>query len=1401
MAIRPKTRRRLVLLLGIAAIVAVLLAGFVAVRRASIARQQQQQRAAGIEAARDGRHIEALSHLDRAIRDRPDRANDDAELLWWFAQAQQAVPAEDGSSQHLRRAVIALKRVHEMDPENQEAARQLLGLYVALRQGSEALAMADTLLATDPDNAELLHDRALALVWLGQFPQAAAALESLIDEHPQHAMAPFLLAQVYLRMQRTPQQIVAWAAELEGRYPDEPRYDLLLAYAYRTAQDTQACRAALSRVLDWTPTDPQLVSLLTRQLVAAGFLDEALDVLRRADAAGGGAEIRKLLAQRLWELGHHEQVLELLADIKPSDTAAPPQLLALKAMGHYALQQTENGDALVDDLEKRRRDPVARSRALALRAAAVEATQAQKAIDLARQATSIDDTNAFGWWILGQAYAQLGERDLAVENLRRAAAAAPLWPLPPIQMARLLAESGRVNEAVQTAQWARTLAPRSIQAAVALVTAWAAAIEAGVNEQVDELLALTEELLRQTDAPPGDILRIRAGLLLRASRPDDAAEVIESALASEHPLQETTWLALAAISRRGDLGLDTACLARAEQVGGATPELLLRRAQAMRQQQGDAAALQLLDDAAAKASAQDRFLWQAARARLLADIDPDQALDAWRRIPADYPDNLRATQIILEAEPAWRDRGLIDQAIDRLRAQTGDASRGWRIYRARWLITGRGADNDYAQALSLLDNVISASPDLVEPRLLAAVSHERLGNFTQAIEQLAATVNLRPMLVAPRLDYARLLLDQGQTVAAAGQLDRVLAQPDLDPALRRQATALLARSGRVQQAIAILESMVETDPADQQSLLLLANLYRRADDPQNTAAICARLLADPSGPAVEFAADFYASRGQIAEAQAALDLLDGLNLPAGTAQLVRANFAIRHQTGDQALAQLHEATRLAPASTHAWHGLLALAVKIGRGDVAVAAIHDGLEAMPQDEWLNRMRAHAPLIERYAADETIRPVVVALVEDPARTTEAVEVLNVVQRASSDTASAEHLLTQLRSLANRYPRFLAVQTLVVRKLLAAGRTAEAANIAQRAMQAFPSSVEPAWMAAEALAAAGQWSEAMSVAQEWRRRSTNRPLAADLMIAEAEIQLDAADRAAARMQQYVDRALANPEAFAPVLIRQARALIAAGAQQKAADLLAPLLRVNADWRETWVRLAVLAIENPAVAADWLDRLADATPDDDDRTHAVLARGWYTLGQRSGQQIYLDKGRDMLTQQASRPDATMLQLFNLALVFEIEDRLDEAEAWYRKALAMQPEATPVINNLAMVKIRQGRDLRQAVELAQQALRLHRGDFAPYLDTLAAAYAGLGEHDKAVEALRKAVAVDPTTPDWRARLAKELAAAGQREEAGRIAAQLLESDPQLLEVSQELREDVRTLGASMSAAASELSI
>ena len=112
----------------------------------------------------------------------------------------------------------------------------------------------------------------------------------------------------------------------------------------------------------------------------------------------------------------------------------------------------------------------------------------------------------------------------------------------------------------------------------------------------------------------------------------------------------------------------------------------------------------------------------------------------------------------------------------------------------------------------------------------------------------------------------------------------------------------------------------------------------------------------------------------------------------------------------------------------------------------------------------------------------------------------------------------------------------------------------------------------------------------------------------------------------------------------------------------------------------------------------------------------------------------RTALAQQAGYVPA-LIGLGNLAFA---EGELEESEAFYRQALEASPEHPVANNNLAMLYLARGGDLREAERLALRAL-VHKGPLQPYvLDTLANVYARQGRFEEAVGALEEAEAVAP---------------------------------------------------------------
>ena len=86
------------------------------------------------------------------------------------------------------------------------------------------------------------------------------------------------------------------------------------------------------------------------------------------------------------------------------------------------------------------------------------------------------------------------------------------------------------------------------------------------------------------------------------------------------------------------------------------------------------------------------------------------------------------------------------------------------------------------------------------------------------------------------------------------------------------------------------------------------------------------------------------------------------------------------------------------------------------------------------------------------------------------------------------------------------------------------------------------------------------------------------------------------------------------------------------------------------------------------------------------------------------------------------------------------------RKALAIKSDFVPSLNNLAWIlatsKDSQIRNPSEAVPLAQKACEATSSKDFNCLDTLAAAYAGAGQFDKAVETAQKAVALARAAKD-----------------------------------------------------------
>lgn len=127
----------------------------------------------------------------------------------------------------------------------------------------------------------------------------------------------------------------------------------------------------------------------------------------------------------------------------------------------------------------------------------------------------------------------------------------------------------------------------------------------------------------------------------------------------------------------------------------------------------------------------------------------------------------------------------------------------------------------------------------------------------------------------------------------------------------------------------------------------------------------------------------------------------------------------------------------------------------------------------------------------------------------------------------------------------------------------------------------------------------------------------------------------------------------------------------------------------------------------------------------------------------------------KAHPKDASFMYfLGDLALA---QNDLPRAEARYRSVLEVQPDNALALNNVAWLLVKQGKP--GALALAQKANQL-LPDRAPLVDTLAAALESVNKLPEAIEAQKRAIALEPKDPSLTLRLAKLYIKAGDKTRA-----------------------------------------
>lgn len=984
----------------------------------------------------------------------------------------------------------------------------------------------------------------------------------------------------------------------------------------------------------------------------------------------------------------------------------------------------------------------------------------------------------------GDLWLEIGELARAVQSYSRAAALSPDWIAANVAQIEALLRSGRLEEAYRASRILLSRASSEhvkpfllfARAHLSLCEAGRIIESAAWDEEIGrDLVTLLQELLEQPlrSEDRMETTALLADALAQFNGEQAALTFMRAQI--DHQADAEVYLALADVCRRNQLDLEERLLERAREAGGLSvpvaAALAEYRARAGDPNAGVALFEAALDDARlegrdllAAELAQCRYMLRHGISGAIAMLEAlvlqnHQAIEAQQFALAD------ASFLRLDSDESARLRDISNQAMGNLKRLVGENSPQVRLAEANALIrrtqAGRPADSSVARAIRLIEAVLQQSPESLAglslmSEALMLIQPPNPSNLDRAIGCLEQAVNLYPAEPSLLVRLVAMLQDRGDLARAGQFLRRLAACSERNPNLRQAELRLWQAQGDFETALARAAAIVnETSPPSDQ-LLLAATLQRSGRMPEAEAIYERLLQSAPGDPlAAAQAADFYAETDRF---DRGLELFNSIraNESVPNFEVMLGSFHQRHGRFEEAGRLLRQAVDRQPDSIEARLELAKhfLAVR-DHGQAAQQAM-EGLKRQAADAALQHIVGAACIGLEQAERERLGGEIARL-KNRFHTADAsndlqpllqmVSILAKVPSKSGAYAPSHEQLSNIRRLveesaSNHANRFLPAWQAAIQLHVDAKRFDEALALARAAVARFPSDPTPSQWATQLLLAAGSAAlskETLAEAQEWRRRlliASGDSIAADVAIASVLLDLDRGEEAAAQIKRYAQRIWKDraqqPERLATWLKAQVMSQPAWLENEDAQARVLALLNEDQRWRLAWLVMSRSFDPQSAFAA--LGLLQQSSLEAQELL--ALSAEWVKLGRAGAKAECFERAR-ACAQQAGDKGMPVASLIAQGTVAEAQRDLVQAERLYAEALALDPKEAIAANNLAFVMSHNPDRCEEALRHADRALALNP-DQPDFLDTRARILLALNRVEEAVAALNRAASLRP---------------------------------------------------------------
>jgi len=1306
-----------------------------ALRKWQRTRMGYAARKSGLQAYQNQDWDQAAKQLGQYISTEPD----DVEIILKYAEAQiNRRPLRRGNVQQ---ALQAYRTILRADKHNQQAAQNLVTLFIQMNAPAEASLVAERYLQ-DNEDVEVARMYAVALARQHKYAQAIRQLKNIIEQHPEDIPAYDVLGRL---MEQYPDEPGESAADLfEQAVQENPSSALaciIRAGFYRRTGRTDKALADLDRAenLDLSETAVRLplageyilldqldkARLHLQQLQQDEPNDPALwqNWARLALKAGSAEEMRSVADSGL------KQLASLRWDFIP--TAAEL---------YIRCGELDKATACITELQEK--DMVPGTTAFLEGFVAEQKGRNYQAVRCYRHALELGNTSARVRLALASLLSRLGDIPSALRQFETLVSEYPDSFRAQLAYAELLARVGDYAGTAEHADRARHLSPQSLQAALAYFEARIRLLTEGpdTSRTAGLLQDMKKQLASLDEAAGGNpavkFLRFQLTLYLKDFA---SAEDLVAQMEKQQPSDLDVALAqtqLLAAQQKHEQAI--AKLREIIKEFPNKPDPVRYLAFLLAQQDRINDCETVIKDAMKRS---DEPEVQQELGLLLAAFynqwnQQEKACEVLQPLAERFTQNVTLKRRLLACPQVAENTEKAQNIIDSIKSLEGEQGWRWRYEQARLYSRAEDFEDMYPRIISLLKENLHTNPDDQASRMLLAESHRRSGNLQMAVSAYREALDRSPRDLRIIIPTVAALYEAREYQQADEILNRAARQNLYHPQLQRLQLQSYLRHGQLESATELMYDIHEYDPNDRAVSLSLALLMTERERFDQARELLVKLRkAEPNSLSV------IAAQVQLEVRQDhndnAIKLCDEtirrLNSPA--AYSLRARTYTVLGRNEKAAGDFEHATAMDPNNINLWKSKIDFYHSTGRIDKAAAAAEHALSLEPDNVDIQQ-RAAAVFFASADPDRVRRGKEIldrALQANPdklqLRMLKARSLLAERTRAATDEA-----IEILRDITSKNPRTADAWDLLGQVALRRGRTAEAIDIALRGLA---------------------------------HNSNNRTLL--LLKAQAEAQ-GSADLAIPTLKGLWELDPNDIE----VTLRLARAYSAADQPAKAVDLLENCLKnseLTPKQRDRFnIALAGAFYQsgNTSQAEQMFNSLTDSSttgiPDNAFLAYAMLLKAdrrydklrsvitehcQKHTGQADvmialakslsigGEQETVSMAENILRDIINEEPNNTAAMEALAIMLQGLGRYEQSTKLYRRIINLDPGAVVAMNNLAWLLCEEQGMYDQALELAQQGLQ-KAPNYADLIDTCGVIHYRLNEHQKATEEFKRCLELYP---------------------------------------------------------------